>query len=315
MRLVCFSNLLKKLCNYMRLILTLQLIFLYACFSSLENCNTTDLREIQTTDLNSEDLVLNEKLLLMLYGSEEDKEKGLKELKSECSSSRSNSAQACYNLASHLFIAKKFSEGIEFSKRATKLSQKDNLYKELNRLFHVQLNKKLEDDDNYYNELTLLESACKRKNFSDAKKHLKFLSEQKKIYKENLKVGFIKDCFEENLLIEYSKDLNSKKNNYSKIYEVEKNKSHPFRDVWDFEDDTKRQITVSWKNFRKSVSKKDENLALKHLGEYLEQLEKLSNSDSKNEKYYSQLKLASRLLVEQDEFFNKLPNLKKQFDK
>lgn len=299
----------------MRFILTLQLVLLYACFSSLENCNSTEVKEIQSTELNADDLVLNEKLLLLLYGNEEDKEKGLKELKSECNSSRNNSAHICYNLASHLYLLKKFSEGIEYSIIASKLSPKDNLYKELSRQFHVQLNRKIEGESDFLNELTELESACKRKNFSDAKKKLKSIVEQKKIYKENLKIGFIKDCFEENFLTEQVKNLSSKNSNYSKIYEIEKNKSHPFRDVWDFEENSKKQLSKNWKNFRNAVSRKDESLATKHLGEFLEELENLNKSDSKNEKYYSNLKLASKLLVEHDEFYTKLPNLKKLFEK
>lgn len=303
--------------SFYRLIFASQIFFIYACLSSVNNCASKPDRS-DSVSLDSGYLVQNERFMLGLYGTEEERESAVTELREECNSKE---AHACYNLASFLFTQKKFKDSSEFSIRANQLKPEDPLYYELNRQVHLKLEKVLESNSSIVENYSELEIHCKNKNTVKAISNIEKLIELNQITKEVLQTGIIPECIPKNdldVLIQKSKS-NSK--DYTKLFYIEKAKNNPFHEIWDVESflkknnlETESNLTKSlsklWKNFKLSVQANSEKKSAENLNLFMSELNKLKLTDKKNDKFYLHLKMAASLLIEQDEVYSKMKSLK-----
>jgi hypothetical protein len=262
--------------------------------------------------LNPSYLSRNDKLLSELYGKEEEKESAIDELKEECSSGE---AHSCYNLSVFYYQNSEFESANLFSKKATDLLPEDNLYFEMYRLTMIKLKKNLETNNSIINLYTKVETSCRNKNSTEVIDGLQKLIASNSITKEGIKNGIFNTCLNQSEIQKLSQAASESKLNYSKIYYSQKEKNNPFHEIWDTgylyknsslekEKDLEKPLSKIWQKFRNSVQEKNQGKALEHLKEFVALLENLKEKDKKNEKKYIHLKLAAKLLIEQDSFYN-----------
>ena len=294
-----------------KFILYQQIFFFYACISSFNNCSTK--KEIlKSKGLNPSYLSRNDKILSELYGKEEEKEAAIDELKEECNSGE---AHSCYNLSVFFYLNSEFESSNLFSKKATDLLPEDNLYFEMFRLTMIKLKKNLETNNSILNLYTQIETHCRNKNSKDVIDGLQKLITSNSISKQGIKNGIFNTCLTNNEIQKLSQAANESKFNYSKIYYSQKEKNNPFQEIWDTgyiykdsslenEKEIEKPLSKTWQKFRNSVREKNQGKALEYLKEFIALLENLKEKDKKNEKKYVHLKLAAKLLIEQDSFYN-----------
>ncbi|HMV44934.1 MAG TPA: hypothetical protein PKL30_16250 [Leptospiraceae bacterium] len=300
--------------------LILQCLLLTAC----SGCSSTENKKSVTPGLEAEYLVLNEKILMNLYGSPDEKDWAVKTLEKRCE--EDGDPHACYNLASHLFAIKNFSGAVRYSERAVIKSPKDALYVEMYRQSLLE-NGKMEiankdslptNDPSYL--ITKLELECRNQNKEVAIQIAKDLVGKEVLTAESIRNGFISECLPEKSINELTSVSKKNKVNFASFYYSEKNKSNLFYSIWDTsyftknqpiekEEDLKHQLTMSWREFRKAVQSKNDKLVRKNFHEFLKTLKDEKSQAKQEANLYLAIERAAKLLLEQDEFFAKYRSL------
>lgn len=304
--------------------LILQCLFLTAC----SGCNSTDNKKSISPGLEADYLVLNEKILMNLYGSSEEKEWATKTLEKRCEDD--GDPHACYNLASHLFALKNYSSAVKYSEKAVIKKPKDALYVEMYRQSLIEngklelANKDIMNPTEISSLITKLELDCRNKNIESAYLVSKDLVSKDALTAESFQRGFISECLNEKMITELIGKAKKNKINYSNFYYSEKNKSNLFYSIWDTsyftknkpiekEEELKNQLTVNWREFRKAVQSKNDKLVKKTFHEFVKSLKDEKSQAKQDANLYIAIERAAKLLIEQDDFFAKYRSLADDF--
>lgn len=293
----------------------------------MNGCSSGEVKKSVAPGLETEYLVLNEKVLLNFYGSPDERDWAMKTLERRCDDKED--PHACYNLASHLFAIKNFASASKYAEKAVLQSPKDSLYLEIYRQSLLESGK-LEStnatvfpiaDTSYL--LTKLEIECRNKRQESVFQIASDLITQKILSQESIRNGFLPDCLPDKMISELAAKAQSNKTNFTNHYYTEKNKSNLFYSIWDTSYLTKNKplekeevlshkLTEHWRDLRKAVTSKNKKLAIKAYEDFITELNKEKANSKREANLYLAIERASELLIEQDEFFAQFRSLLKK---